>query len=148
MSMQAVKKATQEFIKVGATQFNIGDRIVVHFKIVEGATERIQLYEGIVISKRGSGISASFTVRKISSGVGVERIFPTHSPRIEKIEILRHGKVRRAKLYYMRDRIGKASMKVKEKRVTAESGKKAAKAVQAEKAPDVAAPEASQAPET
>ncbi len=117
MSEQLVKKATHTFIRDDIASFNVGDRIVVHFKIVEGTTERIQLYEGIVISKRGAGVSASFTVRKISSGVGVERIFPAHSPRIEKIQVLRQGKVRRAKLYYIRKRIGKASMKIKEKRV-------------------------------
>lgn len=117
MSEQLVKKATHTFIQNDMKSFHIGDRIVVHFKIVEGATERIQLYEGIVISKRGSGISSSFTVRKISSSIGVERIFPLHSPRIEKIEIVRHGQVRRAKLYYIRKRIGKASMKIKEKRI-------------------------------
>ncbi len=116
MSEQLIKKATHSFIRDEITPFNVGDRIVVHFKIVEGATERVQLYEGIVISKRGSGVSASFTVRKISLNIGVERIFPLHSPRIEKIEIIRHGKVRRAKLYYIRKRIGKASMKIKEKR--------------------------------
>ena len=85
----------------------------VHFKIVEGTTERIQVFEGIVIAINNKGISKTFTVRKISYGVGVERIFPLHSPRIAKVEVVRYGKVRRSKLYYLRDRIGKAA-KVKE----------------------------------
>lgn len=114
MSLALLNKIGQEYIKHDRLNFNVGDRVIVHFKIVEGATERIQLYEGIVLQKKGAGVHATFTVRKISSGIGVERIFPVHSPRIEKIEVLKHGKVRRAKLYYMRGRIGKAAMKVKE----------------------------------
>ena len=93
--------------------FRIGDTVKVHFKIVEGTTERIQVFEGIVIAINNKGISKTFTVRKISYGVGVERIFPLHSPRIAKVEVVRYGKVRRSKLYYLRDRIGKAA-KVKE----------------------------------
>jgi large subunit ribosomal protein L19 len=90
-----------------------GDTVRVHFKIVEGKTERIQLYEGLVIAMKNSGVGLTFTVRKNSYGVGVERVFPMHSPRIEKIEILRYGKVRRAKLYYIREKIGKKA-KIKE----------------------------------
>jgi large subunit ribosomal protein L19 len=89
--------------------FKSGDQIKVHFKIVEGGNERIQIFEGIVIRIKGSGLSETFTVRKISFGVGIERIFPIHSPRIDKIEVVRRGKVRRAKLYYLRNLSGKAA---------------------------------------
>ena len=101
--------ATQE----GKLNFKVGDTVKVYFKIIEGTTERIQAYEGLVIAINNSGIRTTFVVRKISYGVGVERIFPLYSPRVEKIEVTRHGKVRRAKLYYIRDRVGKAA-KVKE----------------------------------
>ena len=114
MSLVLLNKIGQEHLKQDRANFNVGDRVIVHFKIVEGTTERIQLYEGIVLQKKGAAVQATFTVRKISSGIGVERVFPVHSPRIEKIEVLKHGKIRRAKLYYMRGRIGKAAMKVKE----------------------------------
>ena len=100
-------------MKEDTGSFRIGDTVKVHFKIVEGTTERIQVFEGIVIAINNKGISKTFTVRKISYGVGVERIFPLHSPRIAKVEVVRYGKVRRSKLYYLRDRIGKAA-KVKE----------------------------------
>lgn len=93
--------------------FKVGDTVKVHFKIVEGKTERIQIYEGLVICFKNSGIRRTFTVRKNSYGVGVERVFPLHSPRIAKIERVRPGKVRRAKLYYIRGKVGKAA-KVKE----------------------------------
>jgi large subunit ribosomal protein L19 len=92
-----------------AVDFKPGDQIKVHFKVVEGGNERIQVFEGVVIRRKGSGLSETFTVRKISFGVGVERIFPIHSPRIDKIEISRRGKVRRAKLYYLRKLSGKAA---------------------------------------
>lgn len=94
-------------------KINIGDVIRVHFKIVEGRTERVQAYEGTLIAENNSGLRKTITVRKISNGVGVERIFPLHSPRIEKIELVRPGKVRRGKLYYLRARSGKAA-KIKE----------------------------------
>ncbi|WP_028973596.1 50S ribosomal protein L19 [Spirochaeta cellobiosiphila] len=93
--------------------FRIGDTVKVHFKIKEGNTERIQIFEGLVIAKKNAGIRKTFTVRKISYGVGVERVFPLHSPKVELIEVSRYGKVRRSKLYYIRDRVGKAA-KVKE----------------------------------
>ncbi len=93
--------------------FKVGDTIKVHFKIVEGKNERIQVYEGLVICFKGSGATRTFTVRKNSYGVGVERVFPLHSPRIAKVEFVRPGKVRRAKLYYLRGKIGKAA-KVRE----------------------------------
>ncbi len=89
--------------------FRIGDTVKVHFTIVEGKTERVQVYEGLVIAKNKSGINRTFTVRKISYGVGVERVFPLHSPRIAKVEVSRRGRVRRAKLYYIRGRVGKAA---------------------------------------
>ncbi|MGI9256340.1 MAG: 50S ribosomal protein L19 [Salinispira sp.] len=95
------------------TDFSIGDTVKVHYRIVEGKTERIQVYEGIVIARNNSGISETVTVRKISYGIGVERVFPLHSPRIEKIEKVRAGRVRRSKLYYLRGRKGK-SAKVRE----------------------------------
>jgi len=91
-------------------KFNIGDTVKVHFRIVEGEKERIQVFEGVVISrKRGEGVNANFTVRRVSFGEGVERVFPLHSPRVEKVEVTRGGSVRRAKLYYLRERSGKAA---------------------------------------
>lgn len=111
--MDLIKAIEAEQIKDNVDNFAIGDNIKVHFKIVEGKTERVQIFEGIVICKQNSGLRKSFTVRKISYGVGVEKVFPFHSPRIEQIEIVRTGKVRRSKLYYLRERTGKAA-KVKE----------------------------------
>lgn len=111
--MDIIKAIEAKQMKENAEDFSVGDTIKVYFKIVEGATERIQVFEGIVIAKNNSGIRKTMTVRKISYGVGVERIFPIHSPRIEKVEVVRYGKVRRAKLYYLRSRVGKAA-KVKE----------------------------------
>jgi len=96
-------------------KFNVGDSVRVHTKVVEGDKERIQIFSGVVIGKRGGGINETFTVRRISYGEGVERIFPLHSPRVEKIEVERHGDVRRAKLTYLRKRIGKGATLVKEK---------------------------------
>ena len=95
------------------TEFKVGDTIRVHAKIVEGNRERVQVFEGLVIKKQGGSNRTTFTVRKISNGVGVEKTWPLHSPNVEKVEIVRKGKVRRAKLYYLRDRVGKAA-KVKE----------------------------------
>lgn len=105
--MDVIKALEAEQIKESAESFNIGDTVKVYFKIVEGATERVQVYEGLVIAKSNAGIRRTFTVRKISYGVGVERIFPLHSPRVEKVEVVRYGRVRRAKLYYIRGRVGK-----------------------------------------
>jgi len=96
-------------------EFNVGDTVKVHVKVREGEKERIQVFEGIVISRRGGGVHASFTVRKISDGVGVERIFPLHSPILDKVEVTREGRVRRAKLYYLRERRGK-SARIQEKK--------------------------------
>lgn len=108
-------KINQEQCKQDIVEFGIGDTVKVHVKIVEGTTERIQVFTGTVIARNGSGINESFTVRRVSYGQGVERVFPLHSPRIDKIEVERRGKVRRSKLYYLRDKIGKAA-KVKERR--------------------------------
>ena len=96
-------------------EFQAGDTVKVHVRVVEGNKERVQVFEGVVIARRGSGVTESFTVRKLSSGVGVERTFPIHSPIIAKLEFVNRGDVRRAKLYYLRDRVGKAA-KVREKR--------------------------------
>ncbi|MFA8437525.1 50S ribosomal protein L19 [Pueribacillus sp. YX66] len=100
---------TKEQLKTDLPAFRPGDTVKVHVKVVEGTRERIQIFEGIVIKRRGTGISETFTVRKISYGVGVERTFPVHSPKIAKLEVMRRGKVRRAKLYYLRDLRGKAA---------------------------------------
>ena len=102
-----------EQLKETVPSFNIGDTIRVHNLIKEGTRERIQMYEGTVIGKHGGGISETFTVRRMAYGVGVEKTFPLHSPHVVKVDVLRRGKVRRAKLYYLRDRVGKSS-KVKE----------------------------------
>jgi len=108
-----IKAIEAKQIKKDADNFNVGDTVKVYFKIVEGTTERIQIFEGIVLAINNSGIRKTFVVRKMSYGVGVERIFPVNSPRIDKIVVERRGKVRRAKLYYLRDRVGKKA-KVKE----------------------------------
>jgi large subunit ribosomal protein L19 len=111
--MDIMKSIESDQIKENNENFNIGDTIKIYFKIIEGKTERIQVYEGLALSLNNSGVARTVTVRTLSHGVGVERIFPLNSPKIEKIEISRHGKVRRAKLYYIRERVGK-SAKVKE----------------------------------
>ena len=112
--MNIIESLTSDLIRTDLPEFNIGDTIKVHVKIKEGNRERIQVFEGTVITKKHGGIQETFTVRRISYGVGVERTFPVNSPKIAKIEVVRKGKVRRAKLYYLRDRVGKAA-KVKEK---------------------------------
>ncbi|MBQ9691841.1 MAG: 50S ribosomal protein L19 [Clostridia bacterium] len=111
--MDLLKALENEQIREDAPVVNIGDTVVVHCRIKDGANERIQLFEGTVIAKKGGGASETFTVRKMSYGVGVEKIFPVHSPNVAKVDVVRKGKVRRAKLYYLRDRVGKSS-KVKE----------------------------------
>jgi large subunit ribosomal protein L19 len=112
--MDLIKAVESQQMRKDLTPFNVGDTIRVHYKVIEGDRERIQPFEGIVIKKSGSGLRETFTVRRVSYGVGVERTFPLHSPRIEKIEVIRRGKVRRAKLYYLRKRVGKAATKIKE----------------------------------
>src|SRR3954470_3742954 len=104
-----IEDITKEQLRSDLPAFRPGDTVRVHVKVVEGTRERVQLFEGVVIKRRGGGISETFTVRKISYGVGVERAFPVHSPRLEKIEVARRGKVRRAKLYYLRNLRGKAA---------------------------------------
>ena len=111
--MDLIKALTNEQLKENAPVLNVGDTVKIHNRIKEGNRERIQLFEGTIIAKNGGGISETFTVRRVSYGVGVEKTFPVHSPNVEKVEIVRSGKVRRAKLYYLRDRVGKSS-KVKE----------------------------------
>ncbi|MBQ8416544.1 MAG: 50S ribosomal protein L19 [Clostridia bacterium] len=111
--MNLIEAFTNEQLKQEVPVIRIGDTVRVHNKIKEGNRERIQMFEGTVIAKHGGGISETFTVRRVSYGVGVEKTFPIHSPHVEKVDIIRVGKVRRAKLYYLRDRVGKAS-KVKE----------------------------------
>ena len=112
--MDIIKAFTSEQLKESIPAFNIGDTVRVHNKIKEGNRERIQMFEGTVIAKHGGGISATFTVRRVSYGCGVEKTFPLHSPNVADITVIRQGKVRRAKLYYLRDRFGKAA-KVKER---------------------------------
>ena len=107
--MTPLEFVEKEYMKKSVPQFRIGDTVRVHMRIVEGEKERIQVIEGVVIARKHGGIRETFTVRKVSSGIGVERIFPLHSPKVEKIEVTRSGKVRRAKLYYLRDRKGKAA---------------------------------------
>ncbi|MCL2765298.1 MAG: 50S ribosomal protein L19 [Treponema sp.] len=111
--MNEINAIEAEQMKTELDQFKVGDTVKVHFKIVEGKNERIQIYEGLVIAMKNSKVGKTFTVRKISYGVGVERVFPLHSPRIVKVEVVRPGKVRRAKLYYIREKIGKGA-KIKE----------------------------------
>ncbi len=112
--MDALKLISDASLKVEVPEIEIGSTVRVHVKIREGERERIQMFEGTVIAKRGSGISSTFTVRRVSYGVGVERVFPVHSPNVVAVDLVRRGKVRRSKLYYLRDRVGKAA-KVKEK---------------------------------
>ena len=112
--MDALKTIAQSSIKESAPEFSVGDTVKVSVNIREGERERIQMFEGTVIAKHGGGISETFTVRRVAYGVGVEKTFPIHSPNVEKVDVIRRGKVRRAKLYYLRDRVGKAS-KVKER---------------------------------
>jgi large subunit ribosomal protein L19 len=113
--MNIFQKIEQEQLKAEITPFKVGDTVRVHTRVVEGDKERIQLFTGIVIGRRGIGLNASFTVRRISYGEGVERVFPLHSPRIAKIEVERQGAVRRSKLNYLRTRKGKQAISVKEK---------------------------------
>lgn len=114
--MDVIRAIEKEQMRKDIPEFNVGDTVRVYVKVVEGSRERLQAFEGTVIQKRHGGIRETFTVRRVSYGVGVERVFPVHSPKIDRIEVIRRGKVRRAKLFYLRDRVGKAS-KVKERRV-------------------------------
>ena len=112
--MDLMQAFTAKQMKENTPQVSIGDTVRVHLRVKEGNRERIQVFEGTVIAKKHGGIEETFTVRRVSYGVGVEKVFPVHSPAIEKVELVRRGKVRRAKLYYLRDRVGKAA-KVKER---------------------------------
>lgn len=107
--MDALQHIAQDCMKKELPEINIGDTVKVHVKIKEGDRERIQIFEGTVIAKKHGGVNETFTVRRVAYGVGVERVFPVHSPNVAKVELVRSGKVRRAKLYYLRDRVGKAA---------------------------------------
>ena len=107
--MNVLESVAQEYLKSDIPAFNVGDTVKVHVKIKEGNRERIQIFEGFVLKKQNGGIGETFTVRRIASGVGVEKTFPMHSPLVEKIEVVRQGKVRRARLHYMRQRTGKSA---------------------------------------
>ncbi|MDD3599007.1 MAG: 50S ribosomal protein L19 [Bacillota bacterium] len=113
--MNIVDTIEREQMRADLPDFGAGDTVRVHVRVVEGVRERIQVFEGVVLGRSGSGLSESFTVRKISSGIGVERIFPVHSPKIDKIEVVRYGDVRKAKLYYLRGRVGRRA-RIREKR--------------------------------
>ena len=113
--MDIIRAIEQEQLKTDLPAFGPGDNVKVHIRIKEGKRERVQIFEGVVLKRQGGGLTEMFTVRKISFGVGVEKTFPVHSPSIEKIDVTRRGKVRRAKLNYLRDRVGKAA-KIKEKK--------------------------------
>jgi len=113
--MNIIETLEKEQLRSDIPDFGPGDTVRVHAKIVEGTHERIQIFEGVVIKRQGTGVRETYTVRRIASGVGVERTFPVHSPRVAKIEVVRHGVVRRAKLYYLRELTGKAA-RIKEKR--------------------------------
>lgn len=131
--MDIIRALEQEQIRSDLPVLSIGDFVKVHLKVKEGTRERLQIFEGTVIAKKGAGIKENFTVRRISYGVGVERILPVHSPKIDHIEVVRKGKIRRAKLYYLRDRVGKAA-KVKERLVLKAKVAKASPIVVEEKA--------------
>ena len=117
MNNQLLEEVTKEYLKEGRDQFKVGDGVKVHVRVREGEKERIQIFGGIVIARKGSGVHETFTVRRIASGVGVERVFPVHSPLIDKVEVDRESVTMRARMYYLRDRIGKEANEVKEKRL-------------------------------
>jgi len=117
MNEQLLNEITSEYLQEGRDTFKVGDGVKVHVRVREGDKERIQIFAGIVIARKGSGIHGTFTVRRIASGVGVERVFPVNSPLIEKVEIDRESITMRSRMYYLRDRVGKEATKVKEKRL-------------------------------
>lgn len=127
MNQALLDKIEAEQVRKDIAAFNVGDTVRVHTKVVEGDKERIQVFTGVVMGRRGHGLNATFTVRRISYGEGVERVFPVHSPRIDKIEVERQGQVRRAKLSYLRNRIGRGATLVREKESAEESAKPASK---------------------
>ena len=143
---KVIKAIEQKQLKDKVTDFKIGDTVKVYTKIVEGSNERIQMFSGVVIARNGADIRETFTVRRVSFGYGVERVFPLHSPRVDRIEVERKGRVRRAKLYYLRDKVGKGA-KIKEQlRFVANAAAPAVQAPAAEAAP-APAPEAAPAAE-
>jgi large subunit ribosomal protein L19 len=137
MSQALFDKIEREQYRKDGVKFNVGDTVRVHTKVIEGDKERIQVFSGVVIGKRGHGLNSTFTVRRISYGEGVERVFPIHSPRIDKVEVERQGQVRRAKLTYLRKRLGKGATLVKEKETRGE---------RAPRGPATTAPAAAAAP--
>jgi large subunit ribosomal protein L19 len=143
MSQALFDKIESEQFRKDAAKFNVGDTVRVHTKVKEGEKERIQVFAGVVIGRRGHGLNETFTVRRISYGEGVERVFPVHSPRVEEIEVERQGNVRRAKLTYLRKRLGRGATLVKEKETKADKELKAAAAA----AGITPAPEPAPAPE-
>lgn len=135
MNQALLNKIEAASLRKNPLQFNVGDSVRVHTKVIEGDKERIQVFSGVVIGRRGHGVNETFTVRRISFGEGVERVFPVHSPRIEKIEVERRGQVRRAKLTYLRKRIGKGALAVREKGRRAAAGVAEPATTPAESAP-------------
>jgi large subunit ribosomal protein L19 len=133
MNQAILDKIESEQFRKDNANFNVGDSVRVHTKVVEGDKERIQVFAGVVIGRRGRGLNSTFTVRRISYGEGVERVFPVHSPRVEKIEVERKGEVRRAKLTYLRKRLGKGATLVKEKEMRGGGATQAKEAVAAAK---------------
>ncbi|MEK7686404.1 MAG: 50S ribosomal protein L19 [Verrucomicrobiota bacterium] len=119
MSQALFDKIESEQFRKNPATFNVGDTVRVHTKVTEGEKERIQIFSGVVIGRRGHGLNSTFTVRRISYGEGIERVFPVHSPRVDKVEVERQGSVRRAKLTYLRKRVGKGAVAVKEKETRA-----------------------------
>jgi large subunit ribosomal protein L19 len=126
MNQALLDKIESEQFRKEPAKFNVGDSVRVHTKVVEGDKERIQIFAGVVIGRRGRGLNETFTVRRISYGEGVERVFPVHSPRVERVEVERKGEVRRAKLTYLRKRIGKGATLVREKEAAAKAAETAA----------------------
>jgi large subunit ribosomal protein L19 len=141
MNQALLDKIESEQHRKETGKFNVGDTVRVHTKVVEGDKERIQIFSGVVIGRRGHGLNCTFTVRRISYGEGVERVFPMHSPRIDKVEVERKGSVRRAKLTYLRQRIGKSATLVKERESRSGTGKAGQTAPAAAAAPAAATPE-------
>ena len=147
MSQALFDKIESEQFRKQPAKFNVGDSVRVHTKVVEGDKERIQVFSGVVIGMRGRGLNTTFTVRRISYGEGVERVFPLHSPRVEKVEVERHGNVRRAKLTYLRKRLGKGATLVREKEGRGAAAAAAVPTAAAAASPDVAEPTAPAEPE-
>ncbi len=132
---QIIEKLEKRYLRKDLPEFRVGDTVKVYVKIIEGEKERVQMVEGIVIRKRGDGTRATFTIRKVSFNIGLERIFPLHSPRIEKVEVVRRNKVRRARLYYLRDLKGKAARLTEVRKAKGKAGKATVEQPTAEAAP-------------